>query len=353
MLGKNHGFVTTQGQIVAELFAAENDYQITCVSAKINRVARLFEIISTLISKGGKFDLVILEVYSGLSFIIAEVCAFVCRFLNIPLAMVLHGGSLPEFAEAHPRRVRQALRKANLLIAPSRFLAEKFSQYGFEIRVVPNTLDLENYSFRQREKISPRLFWMRSFHEIYNPQMAVEVIAELQKTFPAATLVMAGRDKGAKSDVELSIERHGLKESVRLKSFLDREQKLAEFAAADIYLNTNLVDNMPVSVLEACAAGLPIVAANVGGLPFLIEDGTNGLLVESGNAAAMTEAVKKLLKDAQLTAKISRNARLLAEQSAWSAVKKQWENLFAEICEQRNFETSAPTAENEYSAREI
>jgi L-malate glycosyltransferase len=346
MLGKNAGYVTTQGQIVAELLVAEG-FQIVCVSSKINRAARLAEIVLTLSLQNRRFDAVVLEVYSGLSFFIAEVASLLCKIFKLPLAMVLHGGNLPEFAEKHPRRARRVLKRANLLVAPSAFLAEKIGCCGFPVRVIPNVVNLAKYPFRERARISPQLIWMRSFHPIYNPQMAIEVFAELRKTFPAATLVMAGKDKGLEGEIKKMAARLNLSDAVRFAGFLDETKKIEEFAAADIYLNTNRIDNMPVSVVEACAMGLPVVATNVGGLPFLISDGKNGLLCQNENVGQMVACIKRLLENPELTGKISRSGRALAERSAWTTVKKDWENLFREIVRGESIDRPANVGEGD------
>lgn len=332
MLGRNPGFVTSQGMILADLFAAEEDCEITSISSKVNKIARLAEIVETLIKKHRNFDIVIVEVYSGLSFIIAETVSFLCGVFKLPLVMVLHGGSLPEFTEKHPRRVKKTLRRADFLVAPSGFLAEKIGRYGFEVRLIPNVIKLEDYPYRERAAIAPRLVWMRSFHALYNPQMAIEVFARVRQSFPAATLMMAGADKGLEAETKKAAADLGFTEAeVYFAGFLDGARKIAELARGEIYLHTNVTDNMPVSVVEACALGLPVVATRVGGLPYLLTNGENGILVESKNVEMMSAAVKTLLENPALTGKISRNARRLAERSAWNSVKRDWENLFDEI----------------------
>ncbi len=352
MLGKNAGYVTTQGQVVADFFAADG-YEITCVSSKINRAARLSEIVWTLTKNNGKFDAVVLEVYSGLSFIIADVVGLLCRIFKLPLVMVLHGGNLPEFIERRPQWTKRVLERANFLVAPSPFLAEKIGRYGFEIRIIPNVVNLENYPFRERSEIEPRLVWMRSFHELYNPEMAVEVLAELRLSVPGATLTMAGNDKGLENKVKELAQNVGLSGAVKFAGFLDEEQKLKEFSGADIYINTNRVDNMPVSVLEACAFGLPVVATNVGGLPYLIGDGENGVLVANESVGEMTAAIKYLLDNPGFTRKISRGGRLLATRSAWSSVRRDWEKLFGEILEEKEARSSKNSAENRFQTEKI
>jgi glycosyltransferase involved in cell wall biosynthesis len=335
MLGRNPGFVTTQGQITADLFNAEG-YQVACVSSKLNRAARLAEIAAVLIKNRSRFDLVLLEVYSGLSFVMADVASLLCKWLKLPLIMVLHGGGLPEFIQKHPRWTKRVLRRADALVAPSAFLAEKIGAEGFEISVVPNVIQLDQYPFRERSRIAPRLIWMRSFHPIYNPEMAVEVLADLRKSYPQATLTMAGVDKGLEREIKKMVAEMNLAEAVEFPGFLDTEQKARIFSEADIFLNTNRADNMPVAVVEACACGLPVVATRVGGLPFLISPGENGLLVENESAQEMAEAIKTLLEDGGLAQKISRGGRALAERSAWSAVSRRWEKLFSEVLSQKS-----------------
>lgn len=334
MLGQNAGFVTTQGQITADLFASVG-YQVICVSSKVNKIARLWEIASTLFKNRQNFDLVLLEVYSGLSFVIADVASLICKIFRVPLIMVLHGGNLPEFIEKYPHWTKRVLRRAHSLVAPSPYLARKIGAHGFDINVVSNVVKLESYSFRERSNLSPNLLWMRSFHPIYNPQMAIKVLAELQKFYPSASLTMAGVDKGLEPELKKMVSEMDLSAAICFPGFLDAEKKANAFQKADIFLNTNRTDNMPVSVIEACACGLPVVATNVGGLPDLISNRENGLLVKNEDVGEMTKAVKSLLENPKLAKKISRNGRVLAERSGWASVRVRWEKLFTEVLERK------------------
>ncbi len=349
MLGRNAGHITTQGQITADLFASEG-YEVCCVSSKVNRITRLAEIAVVLIKNHRRFDFVLLEVYSGLSLIIADVASVICKIFKLPVIMVLHGGNLPEYIEKHPRRTKRVLRRADCLVAPSSFLAKKIGDYGFEICVVPNVIELQSYLFRERRKLFPNLFWMRSFHPIYNPQMAIEVFAELRKNFPNATLTMAGVDKGLESELKKTVAESDLSAAVSFPGFLDAKQKAEAFSQADIFLNTNRIDNMPVAVVEACACGLPVVTTNVGGLPYLISQGENGLLVENENVREMVSAVESLLEDSDLAQRISRNGRILAERSAWENVLITWEKLFAGVLEKKVKNSRSPFPSNDLTA---
>ncbi|UCC53057.1 MAG: glycosyltransferase family 4 protein, partial [Anaerolineaceae bacterium] len=103
----------------------------------------------------------------------------------------------------------------------------------------------------------------------------------------------------------------------------------------DIFLNTNHIDNMPVSLLEAGACGLPIVATEVGGVSYLLEDGSTGLLVGDDDPDAMTQAVRRLLHQPETAERLSRGGRLLAEQSDWDKVSRHWNTLFRKLLTDR------------------
>lgn len=106
------------------------------------------------------------------------------------------------------------------------------------------------------------------------------------------------------------------------------EGKILEGNQADIFINTNHIDNTPVAILEACAMGIPVVSTNVGGIPDLLHNGETGLLVPDGDVELMSRAIQRLLKDPELVSKLSRNGRELAMNSSWERVRPQWEKVF-------------------------
>ncbi len=200
-----------------------------------------------------------------------------------------------------------------------------------DVQVIPNIIDLDLYPYRQRTTIQPRLLWMRTFHDVYHPEMAIDVLSNVRRTHPDAMLTMAGQDKGLLEPLRTLAASEGLADAVRFPGFLDAAGKTREFSTHDVYLNTNRVDNMPVSVVEAAAYGVPVVATAVGGVPTLLEDGRTGLLVPDSDAGAMADAVRRLMTEPGLAAALSANGRRLAEASAWTSVQGQWEALFEEV----------------------
>ncbi|WP_374689878.1 glycosyltransferase family 4 protein [Promineifilum sp.] len=342
MLGVNPGWVTTQGEILAALLAGEG-YPVRVTSHIPARLPRLADTLRSLVAWRGEIDLVVHQVYGGMAFAVTDAASLLCRALGLRQVFVLHGGTLPEMAARQPRRIRRVVGRAAAVVAPSAYMAHVFGQLpelAPRLRIIPNVLAIENYPYHHRPTVAPRLLWMRTFHDVYHPEMALEVLADLRRTHPAAMLTMAGQEKGLHAAVVARAAALGLAEAVRFPGFLGPQDKVREFTAHDIYLNTNRVDNMPVSVLEAAAFGLPVVATAVGGVPYLLRDGETGLLVPAdgagnGDVAAMSDAIRRLLNEPGLAGALSANGRRLAESCAWESVRTQWETLFRSLVETR------------------
>src|SRR5262245_48248299 len=312
MVGRNPGYVTTQGEILADCFTFAG-YPTIRVSASPNRYIRPFDIVATLIRKSKNIQIQCLQVFGGPSFVVEDMASWLGRRLGQSIVMVLRGGAMPEFIARYPRWSCRVLSRADVIVTPSPFLARAVAAFGFAARVIPNMVDLTKYTYKCRKQLNGRLFWMRSFHPAYNPEMAVRVLAHVREAVPEATLVIAGQNKGTEDNVKHLARSLGLKCAVRFPGYLDMPAKLQEANAADIFLNTNHIDNVPVSVIEACAMGLPVVATNVGGIPDLLKDGETALLVPDGDDNAMAEAVTRLLRDPELAGRLSANGRKLAE----------------------------------------
>lgn len=331
MVGRTPGFVTTQGEVLSDNFARAG-YEVLSVSNRPRRLARFVDIVVTILRERRWTDIVMLQTYGGLSFVVEDVASLLSRRLGHRIVMVLRGGAMPEFMARHPRWSRRVLARADAIITPSAFLAQGIRPHGFSASVIPNVIALERYPYRRRSSVRPRFFWMRTFHPVWNPEMAVRVLALLRKDFPEATLTMAGDDtQGLRRGVEQLADSLRLGDAVRFVGFLDMEGKAREGQEADIFLNTNRIDNMPVAVVEACAMGLPVVSTNVGGVPYLLRDGETALLVPSEDDAAMAAAVKRLLNEPGLAQRLSENGRRLAEESSWSRVLPLWESQFRDL----------------------
>jgi glycosyltransferase involved in cell wall biosynthesis len=330
LLGSNPGWPAGQGEILAGLLAREG-YAVHAASHRVNRWLRLADLTMSPILWRVRVDVLVLLVFSGAAFRLVEAASAAAAWTGLPLVLWLHGGNLVDFAHRHPTRVDRVLRRGRAWVAPSGFLAGPFRGRGFDVRVIPNVVDLAEYPYRHRPAVSPRLLWMRTFHELYRPDLALQALTLVRRTHPDATLTLAGQDKGLLTETRRLATDLGLDGSVRFAGFLDAEGKRREFAQHDVFLNTNRVDNAPVSVLEAAAFGLPVVSTDVGGIPYLLRNGEEALLVPEGEAEALALSVSRLLDEPDLAARLSAAGREVAERSSWPRVRPLWEELLEEV----------------------
>jgi glycosyltransferase involved in cell wall biosynthesis len=294
-----------------------------------SRPLRLLDMVTSCWRLRHRFDVAHVDVFSGGGFLWAEAACCALRAAGKPYLLTLRGGNLPGFAARWPGRVTRLLRSASRVLVPSAYLREAMLPYCPDLVLQPNPLDLAAYPFRTRERPEPRLMWVRAFHRIYNPALAVGVLARVLDRHPDAHLTMVGPDKG---DGTLEATKHaaataGVAGRVTFVGQVGKADVPGWMTRGGIFLNTADVDNAPVTVLEAMACGLPVVSTNVGGLPYLVQDGKDALLVAPGDPSAMAAAVLRLLDDPVLAGAISREARRTAAACDWADLLPRWEEL--------------------------
>jgi glycosyltransferase involved in cell wall biosynthesis len=274
----------------------------------------------------GEFDVACVQAFSNGNFVNAAAAILVSRFLGKRVAVVYRGGAAPYFLARAGFVVMPILRKAHAIVVPSGYLERVFSARGVRPRIIPNVIDPAAFPFRARSTFAPKLVWVRHLREGYNPWMAVEVLRIVQATDPAATLTMIG-EGGLRSE----LERRTRDERVSGVTFTGQLSQAAiagQLQLADIFISTTNYDNQPRSLLEAMAAGLPVVSTEVGGVPFLIQHGENGLLVPPRDAQAMARAVERLVSEPAMGRSIVTRAKERLEHFTWPSAGRAWLEVF-------------------------
>ena len=312
-------------------------HAVTTTSSRKRRISRLAEMLYTSWKYRSYYDVAQVAVFSGASFLWAEAVCNLLTAIRRPYILTLHGGGLPEFARENNRRVRRLLNSAAAVTVPSMYLFDKMRGYRSDLTLLPNALDIPAYE-RTNHHASPRLAWLRAFHDIYNPMMAPRVLSRLKDEFPSITLMMIGPDKGDSSHAKTLAEarRCGVEAHLEMRSLVPKEKVPSVLRTADIFLNTSRIDNTPVSVLEAMAVGLCVVSTDVGGIPYLLESGRDALLVPPDDDAAMAAAVRSLLRDQRLAAKIRTAASSKLRSFDWNVVLPQWQNLLTSVARRQH-----------------
>lgn len=309
-------------QLISKL--TQEGYQVVAASSKTNKVLRYLDMWTTLYKNRKRCDFVLIDTYSTWNFYYAITLAWWARRFGLKYIPILHGGRLPERLAKNPVKVKKYCSLAYKVISPSAYLSEAFAVQGIDnVQVIPNAIELSKFPFRSKTQNRQKILWLRAFYGIYNPQMAIKAFKIVKDEFPKAQLTMVGpADKSVLSScvdlaAKLSLE----------VVFIDkvRQAQWIELAGHnDIFLNTSNFDNTPLSVIEAMALGLTVVTTNVGGMPYLIENTKEGLLVRANDPEHMAQAIKKLLTDTKLMASLTIKARSKVERYKWEVVIKDW-----------------------------
>jgi len=303
-------------------------YQVRGISDKQNQIMRLIDMLTGIIRYSRKTDFVLIDTYSYKGFIYAAVISRVCWFLKLPYIPILRGGNLPVRLEKSPNECRRIFSRSYINVAPSYYLLSEFEKRDFSACFIPNNIDISQYPFKKRSALAPRLLYARSFDAIYNPQMAIEVLKLLLVTYPDAKLCMVGPDKdGTLAECRQLAQTYELEDKIEFTGILSKKEWHKRSEKYDIFINTTNIDNTPVSVIEAMALGLPVVSTNVGGIPYLLENQKDALLVKRQDVSEMVAAIEKLLDSEELVLKLSLNGRKKAESFDWHNVKIKWQYL--------------------------
>ncbi|HLO73721.1 MAG TPA: glycosyltransferase family 4 protein [Flavobacterium sp.] len=321
-----HGLNKTTIETLGPQLESES-FKVLYASTKINFLFRLLDMVLSMFQYRRNIDYILIDTYSTKAFWYAFFCSQTARLFNIKYVPILHGGDLPNRLKKNPKLCQMIFANAYKNVVPSGYLKQAFEQRGYSnLLYIPNSIEIQKYPYKLREKVAPNLLWVRAFATIYNPEMAVKVLFELRKKYPNATLTMVGPDKdGSLLSTKAFADSLGV--AVCFTGKLTKEDWWQLAADHDIFINTTHFDNTPVSVMESMALGLPVVSTNVGGIPFLLTDNENALLVDDDDTNQMVAAILKLLENPPQSKKLSIEARRYIEQMDWEIVKKKWNEL--------------------------
>ena len=324
----NPTFTATYISFFSEVLKKEG-YQVKTASGKDNKILRLIDMLNLIWNHRESADVVLIDTYGAQNFYYAYSAGKLCQQLNLPYIPILHGGNLPGRLETSKRKSNDLFGKAQVNIAPSHFLYDIFKAEGFRnLKIIPNSIILANYPFKKREEFRPKLLWVRRFQERYNPMLSVKVYEQLLKKYPGAELCMVGPEK----DGSLAKCKDYAKEKnlpIRFPGKLKKKEWAALAVDYDFFLNSTDIDNTPISVIEAMALGLPVISTDVDGMPYLIENGKDGILVPPKDEDKMLKALLDLIEDQDKSRRIAHAAYEKVKKFDWEVVKEQWEEILA------------------------
>jgi glycosyltransferase involved in cell wall biosynthesis len=257
------------------------------------------------------------------SFLLAPLPAvIVARLLGKPVVLNYHSGEAPDHLRrsAVARFVMRRMVDAN--VVPSTFLQRVLASFGIGADVVYNTIDLQQFAYRVRDPLRPHLLSTRNFEPIYNVACVLRAFARVQAVHPNASLTLVG--SGSQDAPLRALARELGLRNVTFAGRVPSSEIQRYYSAADVYLQAPRIDNMPLSVLEAFASGMPVVSTNVGGVPSILRDGVDGLLVPDDDDAGMAAQTLRLLGNPGFGRTLAASAHGTLGAYEWASVREGW-----------------------------
>ena len=224
---------------------------------------------------------------------------------------------------------RMVLRHTGTLVVPSGYLKDVFERFGLRSRIVPNLVDLSQFGFRERNPPRPHLLCTRGFHPYYAIDIVLQAFAEIQHVYPDARLDLLGKGPCEKNIRRLVQELRV--SNVHFMGVASRHNIGEYYDQADIFINASYLDNMPVSVIEAFACGLPVVTTSPPSMRYLVSQERTGLLSKPGDAIALAQNVIRVLRNPALAQRLATNGHEDSLQYRWPTVRQQWLNIYQDL----------------------
>jgi L-malate glycosyltransferase len=255
-------------------------------------------------------------------------------------------------AEDHLETWRTAvptIKWASEVVVPSGYLVDIFARYGVHARAIHNIVELDRFTYRERQPLRPVFLTSRLLEPLYNVPCVLRAFAIIQQRYPDARLTIAA-DGFLRHDLE-ALARDLKLRNAEFIGFVKFEDMPALYDAADIYLSATNIDNMPSSLTESMACGLNVVTTDGGGaIPYIMTNETTGLIVERDNHKALAEGAIRLLNDNVFALKLVRNAHESTRKFTWPYIREQWLDLYRELAQQRSTSPQPITAKTQRTA---
>jgi glycosyltransferase involved in cell wall biosynthesis len=287
-----------------------------------------------LLARVRNYDVIHVFSASYFSFVLAPTPAIlVAKLYGKRIVLNYRSGQAEDHLERWRRTALPTIRLVDEIAVPSNYLVEVFARFEFVARPIFNFVETERFCFRERRNLRPVFLSNRNLEPLYNVGCVLRAFAIIQQRFPEARLVVAG-DGSQRAELETLARELTLRNVEFIGRVApDRMHQLA--GAADIYLNGSNIDNMPGSIIEAFASGLPVVTTDAGGIPYIVSNEETGLLVHRGDFEAMAAAALRLLEDNAFAWRLASRAREQCDKYRWVAVKSDWVQLYHEVGRKR------------------
>jgi glycosyltransferase involved in cell wall biosynthesis len=264
---------------------------------------------------------------SGLSFFLFTLPPLLLgHVLGKRVIVHYHGGGAATFFGRMPWLI-PVLKCADVVLVPSQFLLRIFRNMGVSCRIIPNVLDLRKFPRKSSTALKPDFIVARHLEPDYNVEAVLRGFAIVHNHHAQARLLILGTGR-QEAELKRLAEDLGVSGAVRFLGYIENNKIGSIYAQCSIFLNMSRVDNLPVSILEAWAVGLPVITSAAGGIPDLVEHGRSGLLVDLDDHEDLARRIFQLLETPGMAERLVANGREEVQRYTWPLIFQQLSDVY-------------------------
>ena len=297
----------------------------------VRTVATSIAYVESLLRRLPQYDVVHVFSASYWSFLLAPTPAILIgKWLGKRVVVNYRSGEAEDHLTRWPKTSVPTLQRADAVATPSQYLVDVFARFGIQAESIANFVDPDAVRYRRRDALQPVFLSNRNFQSLYNVPCVLRAFARIQARRPDARLIVVG--SGPEGERVHALAKELSLRNVAFVGAVKPTEMGRYYDEADVYLNASDIDNMPNSIIESFACGLPVVTTRAGGIPYVVEHERNGLLVDCGDDAALADAALRLLDDPMLAHRlIDEGLSDVKRLYTWEAVGEGWAALYRRL----------------------
>ncbi len=295
--------------------------QVDIFNTKRHNLIRLF-LLLPLIVRLRKYNIIHIHGCSYMGFYPIVLGLIASKWIYHKTTVVTyHGGGAKDFLSKRQRFVRFFLKKADEVTVMSPFLQDIFTAFNIPTVILPNLVDIEVRRDNEVDFTIPKLISLRSLSSIYNIHDIISAYEIVLQNNPKTELTIAG--SGEKQAVLKEQAESIQNANITFLGHISNLEIQTILSQANIMISVPSFDNQPMSILEAFACGTLVISSNAGGVPYMIQDGVNGLLVDAHRPEQVAKKIIWVMNHPEERRQIIENAKKAIKQYQWHNIKEQ------------------------------
>lgn len=233
----------------------------------------------------------------------------------------------------HKPNERYVVSKISNIIAVSLYVKNVISDMTqSQIYVIQNGIDFEDiHNVQPHKSIEyPSILFVGGLSKVKGIDTLLNAVPIIRKKILNLCVYIAGSGPEENKLKEL-VKELNIEENVNFLGYILENEKYSYYKSADVCVFPSRYEPFGIVLLEAMACGKPVVASNVGGIPFVVEEGKTGLLFESGNVEDLADKIMTILKDEELREKMGEAGRERAKEFTWDKIAERTVEVYKEI----------------------